>query len=44
MRYISQLKKNLISIGVLEALSLEISARDDVLKMTRGSIVVFKGV
>ena len=41
--YISQLKKNLISVGVLKALGLEISSRD-VLKMLRVSMVVMKGV
>ena len=35
VRYVTQLKKNLISIGVLEALGLEISDRDGVLKMLR---------
>ena len=41
---VPQLKKYLISDGVLKALDLEISGRDDVLKMLRGSIVVMKGV
>ena len=40
VRYIPQLKRNLISIGALEALSLEISIGDSVLKMTRGSRVI----
>ena len=44
MRYVPRLKKNLISVGALEALSLEVSIRDDVLKMTRGSMVSLKGV
>ena len=44
MRYVSQFKKYLISVGVLKALDLEISGRDDVLKMLRGSMVVMKGV
>ena len=38
------MKKNLISIGVLEALGLEISVRDGVIKMTKVSMVVLKGV
>jgi len=33
IRYIAQLKRNLISVGALEALGLEISIRDGVLKM-----------
>ena len=44
VRYISQLKKNLISIGVFKTLGLEVSIKDGVLKMTRGSIVILKGV
>jgi len=44
VRYIPQLKKNLISVGALEALSLEVSIRDEVLKMVKGSMVVLKGV
>ena len=44
MRYVPQLKMNLISVGALKALSLEVSIRDDFLKMTRGSMVVLKGV
>ena len=42
VRYVSQLKKNLISVGALKALGLEISGRDDIFKMLRGSIVVMK--
>jgi len=41
VRYVPQLKKNLISVGALEALGLEESIR---FKMTKGSIVVVKGV
>ena len=36
--------KNLISVGALETLGLEVSIRDGVLKMTKGSMVVLKGV
>ena len=42
--YVPQLKRNLISVGALKALGLEISIRDGVLKMVKGSIVVLKGV
>ena len=44
VRYIPQVKKNLISIGTLEALGHAVSVRDGVLKITRGSMVVMKGV
>jgi len=43
VRYVPQLKKNFISVGVLEALGLEIFDRDGVLKILRGSMVVLKG-
>jgi len=42
--YVPQLKMNLISIGALTALGLEVSIRDSVLKMTRGSMVILKDV
>ena len=41
---IPQLKRNLISVGTLEALGLMASIRDGVLKMIKGSMVVMKGV
>ena len=44
MRYVSQLKRNLISVGTLEALGHGVSVRDGILKMTRGSMVVLRGV
>jgi len=44
LRYVPQLKRNLISVGALEALGLKVSVRDGVLKMTRGSMVLLKGV
>ena len=44
VRYVPQLKRNLISIGTLEALGVEISGIDGVLKMFRGSMVVLKGI
>ena len=37
-------EKNLISVGVLEALSHGVSVRDGVLKTTRSSMMVLKGV
>jgi len=44
VRYVPRLKKKLISVGALEALGVEISGRDGVLKMLRCSMVIFKGV
>jgi len=44
VRYVSQLKRNLISVGVLKALGLKVSIRDSVLKMIKGSMVVLNGV
>ena len=36
--------KNLISVSALKALGLVISIRDGILKMTKGSMVIMKGV
>ena len=44
VRYVPQLKRNLISVGVLETLSLVVSIKDGDLKMTKGSMVVLKAV
>ena len=44
VRYVPQLKRNLISVGALEALRLVISIRDGVLKIIKGSMVVMKAV
>jgi len=44
MRYVSQLKRNLILVGALKTLGLEVSIKDGVLKITKGSMVVLKGV
>ena len=44
MRCVPQLKKNIISIGTLKVFCLEISGRDSVLKMLRGSMIVLKGI
>ena len=44
MRYVPQLKMNFISVGALKTLGLEVSIRDGVLKMTKSSMVVLKGV
>ena len=44
VRYVPQLKRNLISVGALETLGLVVSIKDGVLKMTKGSMVVLKVV
>jgi len=44
VRYVPQLKRNLIFVGALEALGLEIYIRDEVLKMVKCLMVVLKGV
>jgi len=44
VRYVPQLKRNLVSVGTLKALGFVVSIRDGVLKMTKGSMVVMKGV
>jgi len=41
VRYVLQLKRNLISVGTLKTLGLSIR---DVLKMTKDSMVILKGV
>ena len=43
VRYVPQLKRNLF-VGTLEALNLEVSIRDGVLKMTRGLMIILKGI
>jgi len=44
VRFVPQLKRNLISIGALKTLGLEVSIKDGIFKMTKGSMVVLKGV
>ena len=44
VRYVPQLKRNLISVGALETLDLMVSIKDGVIKMTKGSMVVLKAV
>ena len=43
-QYAPQVKKNLISVGALEALGHGVSIRDGILNMTKRSMVVLKGV
>ena len=42
VRYVSQLKRNVICIGALETLDLEVSIKDEILKMTKDSMVILK--
>ena len=42
VRYVPQLKRNLIYVGALEALGLVVSIKEGVLKITKGSMVVLK--
>jgi len=42
--YVPQLKRNRISVGAFKALGLKVSVKDGILKMTRVSMVVLKGV
>ena len=44
VKCVPRLKRNLISVGALKILGLKVSMRDDVLKMTKGSMVIMKGV
>ena len=44
VRYVPQLKRNFISVSALKTLGLKVSIRDGVLKMTKGSMMVLKGV
>jgi len=40
VRYVPQVKKNLIYVGALEVLGHAVSVKDGVLKITRGSMEV----
>jgi len=44
VRYVPQLKRNLIYVGTLKTLGLEVSIKDEILRMIKGSMVVLKGV
>ena len=44
VRFVPQLKKNLISIRALEAQGLKRTLRDGILKMLKSSMVVLKGI
>nr|ABD63150.1 Putative retroelement pol polyprotein, related [Asparagus officinalis] len=44
VRFVPQLKKNLISVGALEAKGFKVTFEDAEAKVTKGSLVVMKGV
>ena len=44
VRYIPELKRNLISLGMLDELGYVIKAEAGVLKISKGSLIVMKGV
>jgi len=44
VRYLPELKRNLISVGALETLGFMVSIKDEVFMMTKGSMVVLKAV
>jgi len=44
MRYVPWLKENLVSVGVLEAQDLRGTLEEGVLKISRGSLVILKGI
>jgi hypothetical protein len=43
VRYVPNLKKNLISLGTLDSLGYGYSAKDGVIKITKGTMVIMKG-
>lgn len=43
VRYVPNLKRNLISLGLLESKGLEVKMRDGILKVTSGALVMLKG-
>ena len=44
VRFVPQLKKNLISVGALEAKGFKVTFENAVAKVTKGSLVVMRGV
>jgi len=44
VKYVPQIKKNIISVGVLEAHGLEFSSRDRIFKLLKDLIVMLKGI
>ena len=44
VRYVPQMKKNIISVGVVESKGLNVTLENGILKLTKGSLVVMKGI
>ena len=43
VRHVPELKRNLISIGILDQIGCVIKAEKEILKVVKGSIVIMKG-
>ena len=43
VRYVSQLKKNIILVGAVESIGLKVTMENDIVKITKRSMVVMKG-
>jgi len=44
VRYVPQIKKNIISVGAVESKGLKVTLKNEILKVTKGSLVVMKGI
>jgi len=43
LRYVPQMKKNIISVGAMESKGLKVTLDNGILKVTKGSMVMMKG-
>jgi len=44
MRYVTQMRKNIISVRVVESKGFKMTLENRILKVTKGSLVVMKGI
>ena len=44
VRYVPQIKKNIISVRAVESKGLKVTLESAILKVTKGSLVVMKGI
>ena len=44
VRYVPQMKKNIISVGTVESKGLKMTLEYGILKVTKGSLAVMKGI
>ena len=44
VRYVLQMKKNIISVGAVESKGLKMTLENGILKVTKGSMIVIKGI